>query len=122
MKAAQTLMLKDPTLPSPIDVEHVLRLFRRSANAGHAPAGVSLGKYYDNRGDRGEAIQWFMKAARQGDDEARQHLTRIQQRQQEQVELLRQDQERQLEEEEEGDSQEEEEEKEGPQGQRGQEL
>jgi TPR repeat protein len=83
MKAAQTLLLKDSTLP-PVDLNHVLHLFRRSANTGHAPAALSLGEYLDNNGARGEAIQWFMKAARQGDEEAREHLTRIQQRQQEQ--------------------------------------
>lgn len=76
MKAAQTLLLKDPSLP-PVNFSRVLHLFRRSANTGHAPAATYLGNYYENLGQRGEALPWYLKAARQGDLEARRALERI---------------------------------------------
>lgn len=77
MKAAQTLLLKDPSLP-PVNLSHVLYLFRRSANTGHAPAATYLGNYHENLGQRAEALPWYLKAARQGNEEARRALEKIQ--------------------------------------------
>ena len=81
MKAAQTLLLKDPSLP-PVDIPYVLHLFRRSANTGYIPAALYLGRYHDSLGEKGEAFHWFLKAARHGNQEAREYLTKLQSQQQ----------------------------------------
>jgi TPR repeat protein len=99
MKAAQTLLLKDPSLP-PVDIPRVLHLFRRSANTGHTPAALYLGRYHDSLGERGEAVHWFMKAARRGDQEAREYLTKLQTQQQQQAADLEEDEEGEQDEEE----------------------
>jgi uncharacterized protein len=85
MKAAQTLLSQSSTGPGAVDFVKVLSLFRRSANTGHSPAALYLGRYHDSIGERGEAIRWLMKAARQGNEEAREYLTRIQRQQRQQA-------------------------------------
>lgn len=77
MLAAQILSSNDKSLPKP-NYEHILHLYRRSANAGHSPASLYLGKYYKRNNDLHESIKWFMKSARQGNEEARELLRSIQ--------------------------------------------
>ncbi len=73
MFAAQILSSRDPTYP-PNDMKRAIHLYRRSGNAGHSPACLYLGRYYERSGQTAESFKWYMKAARQGDQEAREIL------------------------------------------------
>lgn len=56
------------------DVVEALRLYRRAAETGHAPAQVRLGYIYDKSEFNEEAVSWFRRAAEQGNAEGQYYL------------------------------------------------
>lgn len=48
------------------DLISAMRLWRKAAEQGHAPAQARLGNVLETTGDDEEAVEWYQKAANQG--------------------------------------------------------
>lgn len=58
-------------------IEESVHLCRLAAEKGHKNAQNCLGHYYETTGDNASAFDWYMKAAEQGHEEARESANQV---------------------------------------------